>query len=71
MRHVRFADGPDAVHLREVGKVELKREPSALAIQISGTNANVAKYGKFQGESSQAAQPAVASPPQSPPRARL
>jgi len=47
VRHVRFADGPDAVHLREVYKMEMKREPSALAIEISGTNHNIQKYGMF------------------------
>ena len=51
VRHVRFADGPDAVHLREVAKVELQRQPSALAIRISGTNLNIAKYGKFKSVS--------------------
>ena len=47
VRHVRFADGPDAVHLREIGKMELLREPSSLARQVSGTNENIARYGKF------------------------
>jgi acyl-CoA dehydrogenase len=63
VRHVRFADGPDAVHLREVGKVELKRQPSALAVAVSGANPNVAKYGKFDK------QPATAAAES--PRARL
>ena len=47
VRHVRFADGPDAVHLREVAKDEMKKEPSMLAVQISGVNPNIEKYGKF------------------------
>ena len=47
VRHVRFADGPDAVHLREVSKAELKKTVTPLSIQVSGTNPNIAKYGKF------------------------
>ena len=58
VRHVRMADGPDAVHLREVGKLELRRTPSALAVTISGVNSNVAKYGKFEAT----AVPAAAAP---------
>ena len=67
VRHVRFADGPDAVHLREVAKVELLRDPSALAVQISGSNANIAKYGKFAGVGAQPARRPAAPEP----RARL
>ena len=48
VRHVRFADGPDAVHLREISKLELKKMPSELAVQVSGTNHNIEKYGFFK-----------------------
>mmetsp|Transcript_2420 Transcript_2420/g.4453 ORF Transcript_2420/g.4453 Transcript_2420/m.4453 type:complete len:446 (-) Transcript_2420:88-1425(-) len=47
VRHVRFADGPDAVHLQTVAREELKREPSPMAIEISGSNPNIEKYGMF------------------------
>lgn len=47
VRHVRFADGPDAVHLQTVAKEEVKRKPSPMAIAISGTNPNIEKYGMF------------------------
>lgn len=47
VRHVRFADGPDAVHLQTIAKEELKRETSPLAIKVSGTNENIEKYGMF------------------------
>lgn len=48
VRHVRFADGPDAVHLQTIAKEEVKREISPLAIKVSGTNENIAKYGMFE-----------------------
>lgn len=48
VRHVRFADGPDAVHLQTIAKEELKREISPLAIKVSGTNKNIEKYGMFE-----------------------
>jgi alkylation response protein AidB-like acyl-CoA dehydrogenase len=48
VRHVRFADGPDAVHLREIYKMEMARRPSELAKEISGTNLNIEKYGMFK-----------------------
>lgn len=47
VRHVRFADGPDAVHLQTIAREELKRETSAMAIEVSGTNHNIEKYGMF------------------------
>jgi len=47
VRHVRFADGPDAVHLQTVFREEMKRPPSVLAKEVSGENTNVAKYGMF------------------------
>jgi acyl-CoA dehydrogenase len=49
VRHVRFADGPDAVHLQTIAKEEIKREPSVMAVEISGTNHNIEKYGMFPG----------------------
>ncbi len=48
VRHVRFADGPDAVHLREISRTEARRVPSALAVEISGVNENIERYGKFK-----------------------
>lgn len=48
VRHVRFADGPDAVHLQTVAKWEIKRTPSVLAKEISGVNPNIEKYGMFK-----------------------
>ena len=47
VRHVRLADGPDAVHLRTIAKEELKREVSEIAKQVSGVNKNIDKYGFF------------------------
>ena len=47
VRHVRLADGPDAVHLRTIAKEELKRDVSEIAKQVSGVNKNIEKYGFF------------------------
>lgn len=48
VRHVRFADGPDAVHLQTIAREEVKRQPSPMAIEISGVNHNIEKYGMFK-----------------------
>ena len=39
---------PDIVHLRTIAKQELTRPVSQLAKDISGTNTNIAKYGKYE-----------------------
>merc|ERR1712028_37146 len=49
IRHVRLADGPDIVHLNTIAKEEMKRKGSVLGQLVSGTNKNIAKYGKFDG----------------------
>ena len=41
------ADSKYAVHLRVVGKQEMRRPISKVAKEISGVNKNIAKYGKF------------------------
>jgi len=71
VRHVRFADGPDAVHLREISRTEARREPSALAREISGTNHNIEKYGKFRNVAKLQQQQQQQQQQQRPPAARL
>lgn len=48
VRHVRLADGPDIVHLNTIAKEEMKKRGSVLGQLVSGTNKNIAKYGKFE-----------------------
>jgi len=47
MRTLRVADGPDTVHMMTIAKAEIAKGGSELGRKISGTNRNVAKYGKF------------------------
>ena len=48
VRHVRLADGPDIVHLNTIAKAEMKKRGSVRGRLASGTNKNIAKYGKFE-----------------------
>lgn len=47
MRTLRVADGPDMVHLMTIAKAEMSKGPSKIGREVSGTNRNVEKYGKF------------------------
>merc|ERR1712187_614655 len=47
MRTLRVADGPDTVHMMTIAKNEIARGPTDIGRQVSGTNKNVEKYGKF------------------------
>merc|ERR1712028_243359 len=49
VRIIRLADGPDIVHLNTIAKEEMKKRGSVLGQLVSGTNKNIAKYGKFDG----------------------
>lgn len=47
MRTLRVADGPDMVHMMTIAKNEIAKGQSEIGRQVSGTNRNVEKYGKF------------------------
>ena len=49
IRTLRIADGPDTVQLNTIVKAELaENQNSVVGASISGTNTNIAKYGKFK-----------------------
>merc|ERR1712048_1236959 len=50
LRTMRVADGPDIVHMNTIAKEVLSREPGKAAVAISGTNKNIALFGKEQEE---------------------
>jgi len=47
MRWLRVGDGPDIVHMMTIAKNEIAKGQSEIGRQVSGTNKNVEKYGKF------------------------
>merc|ERR1719195_2422162 len=47
MRTLRVADGPDMVHMMTIAKNEIAKGKSEIGRNVSGTNKNVEKYGKF------------------------